>query len=191
MENLKRESSDSNELIGRSVKCINNDFSNIPWTLQISFTFPTIKSYTVRKVVGDSFLLEEIINPKVQWPLTLGGGNGELSFERWRFRLREEVWIESVDMEIKWIHDEIRYDLPLFNALVKDKYSINNLPENEEVAGGGKGVIVLLSELKANVKEYWRLLHWRDQQYLSAYMKALRGETEMTDELQKWWMNRY
>jgi hypothetical protein len=189
MENPKKE--DSQELVGRRVRCVIDDFRYLPENIRILFTFPVLQTYTIRKVMPDSYFLEEIVNPVVQWPEAFGGGTGEPSFFQWRFSLLDELELLAEDQEIALIYDQIVSDLYMLSLRLKHRYSMDDLPREEDLPSPGYGALPLLRKIKASIAEYQQRLHRSDQRKLSAYMKALSGEGEMTEELQRWWMNRH
>ena len=91
-------------LIGRTVICINDDFSNAPPLVRIVFTFPRAgEKYTVRGVYLDSFLLKEIKNSVSKWPAKYNNVICEPAFYQWRFGLPDEV--EHVEKEAEEISE--------------------------------------------------------------------------------------
>lgn len=87
------------ELVGRKVVCINDDFSNAPPLYRIIFEFPRAgKIYTIRAVLDFSFLLEEIVNPVVTW--NSRGVIGEISFDKPRFRAVQDFEVDRAIEEL-------------------------------------------------------------------------------------------
>jgi len=93
----KKNSTASNQLVGRRVLCINDDFSNRPLTWRILFAFPLKgREYTIRGTFDKSYYLEEIRNPEVTWE---SGFKKEICFYKWRFRILEEKQHEDEDQK--------------------------------------------------------------------------------------------
>lgn len=93
MSKLNNKPSPAEDLQGRKVVCIADDFSGAPPLYRVLFMFPkSDRLYTVREVYDSSILLEEIVNPVVTWP---DQGEGEMSFNKSRFRLASDFEIEQ------------------------------------------------------------------------------------------------
>jgi len=91
----------SNFKIGEKVVCVNNSNIQIDeLELRIGCRIPIEKEiYTIRQIIyddGDCFMLEEIINPKLEYDR----GMGEMYFYATRFRKLDHAFGEKICAEI-------------------------------------------------------------------------------------------
>jgi hypothetical protein len=174
MANSKKNSSGNHssnliaDLIGRKVICVSDDFSNAPLMVRVAFSFPKAETkYTIRKVLDDAYLLNEITNPICTWP-QYNNVVAEPAFFRWRFNLVEDPMAET-EAETSRIESEIACVLYMLGIRFKRRFSMNELPSQEEVERFRKGAPSLLSQVKLLIADYNRLVHKRSSVQSSIY----------------------